>query len=209
MGVNRKQTLEVIQQLLKGGTPKWYSHPEDYKAMVDEWHKAAHENLIADAYAYRNSHQEILTNPAGRRVNMMPAAVFMRKLRVEGKLTCFSADSQLKNGTASLVVFLPDFQGGHWEPICSIQVPLMWEWTTLRVDPKTGIADTVRDVGWRSSVEWLIRKGALTEERAHEIFGAPRMWRGSTIYREKLHLHRNGKIVHTIRNAPRRRMLHG
>jgi hypothetical protein len=186
MGVDKRETLHLIKDLLKGGTPKWYAHPEDYKAMVDEWHKEAHQNLMAECRDYKVDDQDSLANPAGRRVNIMPAAVFMRKLRTEGGLTCFSHDSTLKDGSASLFVLMPTKNGGEFKPMCSIQVPLMWEWSLLRLDPRTGLPSGFRDIGWRSAVRCLIFNGALTEKRAHEIFGKPRICAVSRRYRRML-----------------------
>lgn len=191
MGVQRKETLHVIKEILKHGTPKWYSHPEDYRQQINEWHKEAHENLLAECRAYRVDNQESLSNPAGRRVNMMAAAVFMRKLRNEGGLTCFSHDSTLQDGSASLFVLMPTKNGGEFIPVCSIQVPLMWEWPLLRIDLRTNLPTGFRDIGWRCAVRCLITMGALSEERAHKIFGKPRVFAGSRIYRQMLWEYRN------------------
>jgi hypothetical protein len=199
MSVDRRHTLHLIKELLKGGTPKWYSHPEDYKRLVQEWHKEAQENLLAECRDYKVDDQDSLADPAGRRVNIMPAAVFMRKLRNEGGLTCFSHDSTLKDGTASLFVLMPSARGGEWEPMCSIQVPLMWEWSLLRLDPATQLPTGFRDVGWRSAVRCLIFKGALSEEQAHEIFGKPRISTVSKRYRRMLWEHHNQRS--RIKNA--------
>jgi hypothetical protein len=160
--------------------------------MVNEWHAQAKENLLEECYAYKYPDQDLLSDPVGRRVNIMPAAVFMRKLRTEAKLTCFSHDSQLNDGSASLFVLVPNTDGGKFEPICSIQVPLMWEWSTIRLDPKTELPAGFRDIGWRSAVRCLITRGILTEQRAHEIFGKPREHPVSRIYRRMLCEHRNG-----------------
>ena len=191
MPVERAKTMQVIKQILKGGTPKWYSHPEDYRNLVAEWHKEAHENLLAECRYYKCDNQESLSNPAGRRVNLMAAAVFMRKLRTEGGLTCFSHDSTLQDGSASLFVLMPTAAGGAWTPMCSIQVPLMWEWPLIRVDPRTNLPSGFRDIGWRCAVRCLITSGALTEARAHEIFGKPRVFAGSRIYRQMLWEYKN------------------
>ena len=191
MAIDRKQVGKFVSELLKGGTPRWVSHPEDYKAMVDEWHRKAQQELHEECRAYKCQDQDLLTNPAGRRVNIMAAAVFMRKLRKAG-LTCFSQDSQLEDGSASLFVLVPTEKGGEFTPICSIQVPLMWEWSTIRVDPKTNLPMGFRDIGWRSAVRCLITKGIFTEEKAHRIFGTPREASVSRIYRRMLCEHRNG-----------------
>jgi hypothetical protein len=193
MPVNKRQTLHVIKNLLKGGTPKWYSHPEDYREMVNEWHKEAKENLLAECRAYKVDDQDMLADPSDRRVQMMTAGNFMGKLRREGGLTCFSHDSQLADGSASLFVLMPGRNGSEFRPICSIQVPLMYEWSLLRIDPRTGLATGFRDIGWRSAVKCLIIQGALKESHAHEIFGRPREARVSRIYRRELWEYRNSR----------------
>jgi hypothetical protein len=190
MSVDKRQALHVIKEMLKSGTPDWLRFPQHYKSMVDEWTRQAHENLMDECYAYKVDDQDEMANPAGRRVNIMSAAVFMRKLRSAG-LTCFSHDSQLNDHTASLFVLLPTVNGGEFEPMCSIQTPLMYEWSLLRIDPRTNLPTGFRDVGWRSAVRCLIVKGALTEERAHHIFGEPRMTTVSKRYRRMLWEARN------------------
>ena len=193
MAVDLKSVGHIVKELLKSGTPKWYSHPEDYKQQVQEWHAEARENLLDECAAYKYEDQDALANPAGRRVNMMPAAVFMRKLRTEGKITCFSHDSQLGDHSASLFVLRSTIKGGEFQPLCSIQVPLMWEWSTIRLDPKTLLPSGFRDIGWRSAVRCLITQGVLTEAHAHEIFGSPREASVSRIYRRMICEHRNGE----------------
>jgi hypothetical protein len=190
MAVDQKQAMEFIQRVLRNGTPDWMRFPQHYKAMVDEWHREAQENLLAECSSYKTQDQDILADPAGRRVNMMAAAVFMRKLRNAG-LRCFSHDSELRDGSASLFALHSTPRGGEFEPVCSIQVPLMWEWSTIRVDPKTNLPSGFRDIGWRSAVRCLITQGVWTEEHAHRVFGAPRVCRQSTIYRRMLWEYRN------------------
>ena len=190
MAVDRGQVTHFVKELLKSGTPDWIRFPRHYKAMVDEWHKEAHENLMAEARAYQVDDQETLSDPAGRRVNPMVAAFFMSRLRKAG-LTCFSHDSRLQDRSASLFVLLPTGAGGQFEPICSIQVPIMWEWSLLRIDPRTNLPTGFRDIGWRSAVRCLIVKGALTEQRAHQIFGEPRISIVSRRYRRQLWEYRN------------------
>lgn len=191
MAVDIKQAQQFIKNVLKGGTPGWVSRPQDYKQMVAEFHHKAHEALLEEAYAYRVQDQDLLASPS-RRMNIMAAAVFMRKLRTEGKLTCFSHDSPDGDGTASLFVLHATAAGGQFLPVCSIQVPLMWEWSLIRIDPRTQLPNGFRDIGWRSAVRCLIMQGVLSEERAHQIFGAPREVPASRIYRRMLCEHRNG-----------------
>lgn len=185
MAVDTRETLKVIHELLKGGTPDWYRFPKDYRAMADEWHKEVQENLLAECRAYRVDDQDILSDSTDRRVQPMPAGVFMRKLRNAG-LTCFSHDSPLQDHSASLFVLTPTREGGVFRAICSIQVPIMWEWSLLRIDENTGLPTGFRDIGWRSAVKCLVTHGVLSEERAHEIFGKPRVSRVSRIYRRQL-----------------------
>lgn len=192
MAVDMKQVHGFVKGVLKHGTPRWLSHPRDYTGMVNEWHAKVREDLQRECLEYRSEEQDELSETRGRRVNMMAAAVFMRKLRTEGKLTCYSHDSVLNDGSASLFVLLPTSQGGVFVPMASIQVPLMWEWTTMRIDENTGLAVGYRDIGWRSAVCSLIKNGALTEEKAHRIFGKPREFSGSKYYRRQLFEIRNG-----------------
>lgn len=192
MAVDRRQIAQFVKGVLKHGTPDWIRFPKDYRAMVDEWRKECRENLLAECRAYRDGDQLLLTDPAGRRVNIMPAAEFMKRLRTAG-LTCFSHDSQLEDGSASLFVLTSTPTGGEFQPMVSIQVPLMWEWSLMRIDPRTNLPSGFRDIGWRSAVLALIKNGVFTEERAHQIFGAPRVATISRIYRRELFLYRNGR----------------
>jgi hypothetical protein len=189
MPVDLRQVEIFVQEVLKHGTPRWYSHPQEYKQMVAEWHAEARENLLRECRAYKAQDQEFLATP--RRVNLMPAAVFMRKLRGAG-LTCFSHDSSLGDGSASLFVLVPTENGGEFKPICSIQVPLMWEWSTIRIHPVTQLPDGFRDIGWRSAVRCLISDGVLTEDQADAIFSKPSDGAVSRIYRRLLYEDRNG-----------------
>lgn len=191
MAVDIGQVRQFVKEQLKGGTPKWIAHPEDYRQMVAEFHAKAQEALLDECYAYKCQDQDLLADPS-RRMNLMPAAVFMRKLRNEGKLTCFSHDSPDRDGSASLFVLIPTAKGGEFAPICPIQVPLMWEWSLVRLDPRTQLPSGFRDIGWRSAVRCLVMRGILTEQKAHQIFGAPREVPASRIYRRMLCEYRNG-----------------
>lgn len=192
MAVDIRQAKHFIKEVLKGGTPGWISRPWEYRSMVDEFHREAAENLMWECRFWHIDEQISLADPAGRRVNIMTAAEFMKNLRSAG-LTCFSHDSTLQDHTASLFVLMPTVNGGEFKPVCSIQVPLMWEWSLIRLDPRTGLVNGFRDIGWRSAVRCLIMMGALGEERAYEIFGRPRISRVSLLHRRHLYEYRNGK----------------
>ena len=191
MAVDKKETLELIKRLLKGGTPDWYRFPQDYKRLVQEWHAEAQENLWLECRRYKVDDQDDLADPAGRYVNIMSAARFMAKLR-NARLTCFSHDSPLRDHSASLFVLMPTRAGGEFRPMCSLQTPLMYEWSLLRIDAKTNLPTGFKNIGWRSAVLSLIRNGALTEDRAHQIFGKPRISVVSKRYRRILWEFRNG-----------------
>jgi hypothetical protein len=199
MPIDRRQVEQFVASVLKHGTPDWVRFPRAFKAMVDEWHKQAQEALLEECEAYKVDDQELLADPRGRRVNMMSAASFMAKLRGAG-LTCFSHDSPLADHTASLFVLMPSAQGGEFKPMCSIQVPLMWEWSLLRIDPRTNLPTGFRDIGWRSAVLALIRNGALNEWQAHAIFGKPREASVSKIHRRMLFDHRNRRNKNNAAN---------
>jgi hypothetical protein len=195
MAVDRREAMRFIKGVLKNGTPDWIRFPQHYKALADEWTREARQNLHEECYDYKVQDQDDLADPAGRRVNMMAAAVFMRKARSAG-LTCFSHDSQLADRTASFFVLMPTARGGEFKPMCSIQVPLMWEWSLLRIDPQTNLATGFRDIGWRSAVRVMVEQGALTESKAHEVFGEPRISIVSSRYRRMLWEHRNRRSKH-------------
>jgi hypothetical protein len=190
MPVDRRQVSAFVKEVLKHGTPDWIKFPEDYKYAAQEWDKSVREDLIRDCMQYRNQDQEVLSDVKARRGNPMRASMFMKKLRAAG-IKCFSQMSQLNDGTASLFCLTPDSLIP--EPICTIQVPMMWEWTTIRMDPRTNLPNGYRDVGWRSSQLGLIRKRVLTEEQSYKIFGRPRVSRVSKVWRKQLHAWKNGE----------------
>jgi hypothetical protein len=189
MPVDVKSVRAFVKEVLKHGTPDWIRFPEDYKYAAQEWDKQVREDLINECRQYRDEDQEVLSDVVSRRVNPMRASMFMKKLRANG-VKCFSHTSQLNDGTASLFCVTPDaILAG---PVCSIQIPMMWEWTTLRLDPRTQLPSGWRDIGWRTAQLWLIKKRVLTEEKAYEIFGRPRVSRVSKVWRRQLHAWKNG-----------------
>jgi hypothetical protein len=165
-------TASTIRELLKDGTPDWVSHPEHYRAMAEE-DKAMHrENTLRMAAEYAVEDQDLFTDEESRKVNIMHAVDFMRKLRAAG-VKCFSHDSQLRNGTAGLHAIVPGDGGAQCTFIATMQVPFMCEWSVIKTDAY-GAMTGFKYIGWRDSVLALIRKRVLTEEKAHEIFGPPR-----------------------------------
>jgi len=189
MAVDRAQVGQFVKELLKHGTPDWVRFPEDYRAMVQEWEAKTREDLLAECRAYRHEDQDILSDVESRRCNPIRASEFMQKLRDAG-VKCFSHASTLEDGSASLFCLTP--YGSEPKPMASIQVPMMWEWSTIRLDPNTKLPTGFRDIGWRSAELSLIRHGVLTEDEAHRIFGRPRVSRVSKVWRQQLHAIRNG-----------------
>jgi hypothetical protein len=190
MSVDRRQVAAFVKEVLKHGTPDWIRFPEDYKRAAQEWDKQVREDLIRECRQYRNQDQDILADVKARRGNPMRASMFMKKLRAAG-IKCFSHMSELNDGTASLFCVTPDNVVA--EPVCSIQVPVMWEWTTIRMDPRTQLASGYRDIGWRSAMLGLIKKRVLSEDEAYKIFGRPRVSRVSKVWRKQLHAWKNGE----------------
>ena len=86
-GINTPETQSTIKEILKGGTPDWYSHPEDYKAMAQESYLQSKDNAdnLVNEYKFPNQHR--FTDPA-RMVNRMTLKDFQSKLRNNG-LTCW------------------------------------------------------------------------------------------------------------------------
>jgi hypothetical protein len=188
-GMKSKATQRAIKEILKDGTPDWVSHPEHYRQMAEEDRQAHLENARRAAAHYKVRGQDILADFGTRFVNIMSATEFMRKLRSAG-VTCWSHESQLRNGTAGLHCVTQSWNGAKPIYVASIQVPWMCEWTIVRTDAH-GLVTGFRFIGWRDAVKALITKKVLTEAQAHKVFGAPREAAVSSLYREDLKAFRN------------------
>jgi hypothetical protein len=184
--LDREETQETVKSLLKDGTPKWFSHPEDYKNFAIETVQEEQERGEAVARQYRIEGQAELTDETSRLVNFLPANKFLSILRANG-LTVKVYDGG-KPQTMGLYVLL----GGDYKMITSIQVPTMPEWSLLAED-EHGAPNGESAIGWRTAVAHLITHGALTEEKAHKIFGEPVIRAFTSRYRQTLYDYRNRK----------------
>jgi hypothetical protein len=71
-----------------------------------------------------------------------------------------------------------------------MQIPAMVEWSILNLD-KHGLPAGEGYRGYRTAIAQLIKKGVLTEKKAHEIFGKSTEGTVSRRYRRSLHAIRN------------------
>jgi hypothetical protein len=185
---NVKATQATIKELLKHGTPDWVRRPREYIQFAKEsfaYDKEQSDSLVA---AYKHDDQDILTNFKARYINPINTRVFIEKLRANG-IKCFTifAGQPFQVG---LWVVMPTKQGGRPVYICYMQIPAMVEWSILNLD-KHGLPAGEGYRGWRTVVAQLIKKGVLTEKKAHQIFGKPTEGIVSRRYRRSLHAIRN------------------
>jgi hypothetical protein len=172
--------------MLAGGTPDWYTRPQEYKAFVKESFAAEKEASDAQVAQYKMDGQEELTNADARKVNPMATRDFIHKLRSNG-VRCFTVDNGMV-GTVALWAFIKDSAEAIYVAYC--QVPAQYEWSVLRLD-RHGLPAGEEWRGWRTVLAQLIVKGVLTEQKAHDIFGRPTDGSVSRRYRHTLYCFRN------------------
>lgn len=188
--VTTRQTQAVIKEMLKDGTPDWFTHPEDYKHWAREAYLADKEKSDDQVAEYRDANEAVLTDFDASFVNIIGTKDFMNKLRAN-KVRCWSHDAGMPK-TMGLWVSMPGIKDPIY--ITFMQVPAMPEWDIMRLDEHY-LPDGLDYRGWRSVVYELINKKILTEQKAHEIFGAPTGDR-ACLYRRNLWKLRNGKKKH-------------
>jgi hypothetical protein len=176
-------TKETIKELLAGGTPKWFSHPEDYKNMVKEQFAADKEQSDQMAAAYKLENQSLFEDKKARMVNPMSAKDFINKLRENG-VKCFVISNPTNRQQAGLWA-IPPARKDKARYVCFIQVPAMYEWSVVNVNAH-GVADGEAYRGWRTVLMELIKKEILTETEAHAIFGTPNVSARSSVYFKSL-----------------------
>lgn len=191
-GIANKLTDATIKQILWDGTPDWFSHPEDYKQFAAEDYLSQRETSTALSREYRMEDQAFLADEGPRKVNVMSTLDFLLKLKRNG-ITVGAEQIQGEPQLAGMWAMARTPDEG-WKPVCvgAIQLPAMYEWSVLRIN-EYGVADGEKFIGWRTALCSLITKGAITEEKAHEIFGKPTEGPVSRKYRKTLHKHRNSK----------------
>jgi hypothetical protein len=183
-----KTTKATIKELLKDGTPDWFTHPEDYKNFAKESYQADKEASDEMVLGYKMEDQELLTNYGARAVNIMSTAAFVKRLKDNG-VKCFAIYNGLPQ-TVGLWVVVPGKTGTTVRYIAFMQVPAMIEWSVLRLN-EHGLPDGEDYRGWRTVLSMLIRKEVITEAKAHEIFGHPTDSVVSRRYRQTLWTYRH------------------
>jgi hypothetical protein len=195
---NQKVTQQSIKEILKNGTPDWIRFPKDFRQFAIESAQADREQSIEQARAYRMDDMDILGDYKARSVNTISTKDFVLKLRNNG-VPCVGIFSG-KPQTVGLWAYVPTTHGKDVRYICYMQTPAMIEWSVLNLD-KHGLPDGEAYRGWRTVLSELIKKGVLTEQRAHEIFGRPTESVVSRRYRRTLAEFRSRKENIAVRDG--------
>lgn len=181
-------THEAVQQMLSGGTPNWVKWPEDYKAFAKEEFKSHQENSDRMAVGYRWADQDMLTNKQARCVNGLLTRDFVeKKLRANGVLCTVFDNGWIGPGGIPTVALwcCPPNNPKKLRAICYMDVPMMWEWSVLKLDPH-GIPAGEASRGWRTVAVQLVEKAIITEKQCHQIFGVAPANAISTRYYQSL-----------------------
>lgn len=196
---NIAKTRAAFGELLKGGTPKWVSHPKDYKNFAIEDYLQWKERSDKMAAQFRWEDQDLYTDVESRLIRPMWTRVFIDKLRTNG-VKCHTRQANWNEkapppwwlaNTTGLYAEVPSQRELGFQKICNLFIPRMFEWSILLTDEHNLPCGQV--IGWRTAVSELIIKKVLTETKAHEIFGEP-SGAQSVPYRRKLFKFRNGVI---------------
>jgi hypothetical protein len=200
------------REILRGGVPRWASHPKDFKNWALECYFEDKERSDAQVADYRMEGQDLLTDRKARLIKGMHSRSFIQKLRDNG-VNCFTyqvppgpeTPKELLN-TVGLWAEVPTERGiGHLyrgirhQYVCYMQIPMMYEWSLLRLDAHhLPIGEAHR--GWRTVLSQLILKKVLTEAQGHRIFDEP-TGRQSLKYRKTLYEFRNGRLQQNDRRV--------
>jgi hypothetical protein len=178
-------TEAAVKEILKDGTPKWVSHPEDFRSMAQEVlaEEKEHSDEMARPFALED--RDILTDEKARLVNFMHALKFIRILEKEFRIYS-EVRVGVKPGTAGLWVLDPKQPRKGFQYVCFIQVPVMPEWDLMHVDSH-GLSQGHAARGWRTVLACLIEKYIITERKVHEVFGEAAIREHTSIYRETLY----------------------
>lgn len=151
-------------------------HTHTGSQAVEEYH-SLHEKNVDSRKQYRFVMQdEFKVQREGRILHMNK---FLSMLREAG-LNCWYTQKGGMPKTLGLFIqhsgYPPTCTEKHKrdEPhyICFVQVPLMQEYEELFFD-KFDVPLGVKRRGWRTVLLRLIETGFLSEQRAHDVFGAP------------------------------------
>ena len=189
---NKKVTKESIKRILAGGTPRWLSHPEEYKQLAIESYLADKEQSISQVREYRMDDQEQLVDFRARNVNIISTKEFVSKLQKNG-IKCFVCYNGMPQ-TLGLWCIVPTKNGVDLRYACYMQSPAMIEYSVLRLD-EHGLPNGEDYRGWRTVLSEMIKKEIITEKKAHEIFGRPTESIVSRRYRRTLFEFRNRRVL--------------
>lgn len=189
-GVGKAKTAATIKEVLKHGTPDWFSHPEDYKAMAQEDYARMKEISDGQVSEYKLPNQHIYMDEGARMRNPLHAKELLFKLRSNGLACCIQQNANSVAGTAGLFAIRPGYEQLGLQLVTTVQVPRMYEWSVLRVDAH-GLPDGEKYVGWRNTCAALVRKGFWSEDKVHEVFGLPPNREFAMEYHKSMWLYRN------------------
>src|ERR1700719_4607373 len=82
--INRKKLEATVADILKDGTPKWVSHPLDYRNWFEEQEQADKARSDESAKQYRMEDQTELTDEDASLVNFRNVNSFIAVLRNNG-----------------------------------------------------------------------------------------------------------------------------
>jgi len=188
-------TGEAIERMLAGGTPNWVKFPHEYKAMAKESFQAHREDSERMAAQYKWANQDVMTNKVARRVNGISTRDFLeKKLKANGIKAFVMASGWVGAGGIPTVALwaTPPRRTDKLRFVTSMDVPMMYEWSILKLD-QYGIPSGTESIGWRDIVVKLVEKEIITEAQAHKLFGAPPPNAISATYYRTLWEKRHGK----------------
>jgi hypothetical protein len=206
-----RRTERSVKQILANGTPRWVSHPKDFKHWAQEMYLKDKEDSDKQVSGYRIEGQDLLTDEKARKINPMATRDFIKKLRDNG-VKCFTYQVQSDKTPGSIVntvglwCEVPSqrgighlYQGIRHQYITWMDIPMMYEWSILRVDPH-GLPIGEKYRGWRTVISEMVKRKVFSEQKAHQMFGLP-SGRQSLFYRKRMHIYRNGAYKQNERPA--------
>jgi hypothetical protein len=200
-----RRTEQSVKHILSGGTPRWVSHPKDFKQYANEVYFEEKEKSDKLVLSYRMEEQDTLTDEKARKKGALSTREFIKKLRDNG-VNCFTyqvpPDPKTPKSminTVGLWCEVPSersigflYRGIRHQYMTWMDIPFMYEWSVLRLDDhQLPAGEKYR--GWRTVLARLVMRKVLTELRAHQIFGEP-SGATSKIYKRTLYDFRNGRI---------------
>jgi hypothetical protein len=171
-GINTAKTEESVKELLKSGTPDWFSHPEHYKDLAKEAYveqKEISDSLVSE---YKLPNQERYTDAKARMRNELSTKQLLAKLRDNGLKCTVQQSANSLPGTAGLFAVRSGYDQLGLQLVTTVQVPGMYEWSVLRTD-EHGLPNGEKYIGWRNVCAALVQKGFWPEEKVNKVFGKP------------------------------------